>query len=93
MLVEIFILIMIIYNKLFINSSFSIFNKYLYPKLGDSFKSFFNKMNSFNDKFFYIIFIINCLCLIFAIFLSFLIIGSLNTNLQDYIDVYNQIKK
>ena len=93
MLVEIFILIMIIYNKLFINSSFSIFNKYLYPKLGDRFKSLFNKMNSFNDKFFYIIFIINCLCLIFAIFLSFIIIGSLNTNLQDYIDVYNQIKK
>jgi len=93
MLVEIFILIMILYNKLFINSSFSIFNKYLYPKLGDSFKSFFNKMNSFNDKFFYIIFIINCLCLIFAIFLSFIIIGSLNTNLQEYIDVYNQIKK
>ena len=93
MLVEIFILIMIIYNKLFINSSFSIFNKYLYPKLGDRFKSLFNKMNSFNDKFFYIIFIINCLCLIFAIFLSFIIIGSLNTNLQEYIDVYNQIKK
>ena len=93
MLVEIFILIMILYNKLFINSSFSIFNKYLYPKLGDRFKSLFNKMNSFNDKFFYIIFIINCLCLIFAIFLSFIIIGSLNTNLQDYIDVYNQIKK
>ena len=93
MLVEIFILIMILYNKLFINSSFSIFNKYLYPKLGDRFKSLSNKMNSFNDKFFYIIFIINCLCLIFAIFLSFIIIGSLNTNLQEYIDVYNQIKK
>src|SRR6266436_2254788 len=93
MLVEIFILIMIIYNKLFINSSFSIFNKYLYPKLGDRFKSFSHKINSFNDRFFYIIFIINCLFLIFAILFSFIIIGSLNTNLQDYIDVYNQIKK
>jgi len=91
MLVEIFILIMILYNKLFINSGFNIINKYL--KFGDKFETFSNKMNSFNDKFFYIIFIINCSCLIFAILCSFIIIGDLNTNLEIYVDNYNNIKK
>jgi len=89
MLFEIFILIAILYNKLFINSGFSIIRKYF--KLSD--KSLSNKMNSFNDKFFYIIFIINCSCLIFAIFFSFIIIGDLNTNLEIYVDNYNNMKK
>jgi len=91
MLVKIFILIAILYNKLFINSGFSIFNKYF--KLGDRFRSLSSKMSNFNNRFFYILFIIISLALIFDIFLSIYITGELNTNLQEYIDVYNHMKK
>jgi len=93
MLAKIFILIAILYNKLFISSGFSIFNKYLYPKLGVRLKSFSNKMSSFNNRFFYILFIIISLALIFDILLSIYITGELNTNLQEYINVYNNMKK
>lgn len=101
MLTKIFILIMIIYNKLFISSGFSIFSKlFNLPIWPSSFKliinrfnSLFYKMSHFNNRFFYILFIIISLALIFDIFLSIYIIGELNTNLQEYIDLYNNIKK
>jgi len=90
MLVKIFILIAILYNKLFLNSGFSIIRKYF--KLPDRFISLSNKMSNFNNKFFYILFIVNSLALIFDILLSIYITGELNTNLQEYIDVYNHMK-
>jgi len=99
-LLGIFILIMILYNKLFINNGFNLFSKLFnmsfwptYIKVRvENIKSLSNKVNSFNDKFFYILFIIISLTLIFDILLNIYIISELNTNLQVYIDDYNQIK-
>jgi hypothetical protein len=94
-LILIISLLIIIFNRFVLISNLniisSLFDKYMPNKLNELFKRSVNNGNVYNDRFFFIIYIIISIVLIFIIILNIIISAELLVNNEKYIEVYNYI--
>jgi hypothetical protein len=61
-------------------------------KLNDKFKNMVNKGIDYNNKFIFIMFIINCILLIVISLINIFVSAELLIKIDDYVSVYNHIK-
>ena len=90
MFIQIFILLFIVFKKLFSEYSLSILN-INNLKIPAKLKIIINKINNFTDKYFFVLFIIISLSFIINLFISIYVCTDIYYNLKDYIEVYNYI--
>lgn len=90
-------LLIIIFNKFVVKYNYDLINKllgkYMSIKFKEKFDSYVSKSNELNNRFILVIFVINCILLFYFMILNIYVSSELTINIDDYILVYNHLKK
>jgi hypothetical protein len=89
------IILYLIFNRYILHFNLdlitSLFDKYMSHKINERFKSWLKKGTNYNNRFIFIMFIVNSIVLIFLILLNIIFTADLLVKIEDYVNVYNFI--
>jgi hypothetical protein len=92
-LFHIVILILILFNKMYISGSLNLISKLVNKNILDKYEKYKVKIEKLGNRFLIILFIINVIFLLGYILLIIYINFELSSNLDDYINVHNKMRK